>query len=168
MLAAWQDIRNYRIKNSLVFTGALIGIFLHVVLPTDLNFYDALLGWMVGFLVLLPLYLLRAMGAGDVKLMAMVGAFLGPEAILIALLYVLVTGGVLSICVALFRRNLGKLFISVQMLMYEFMTNLITPGSKRTVPLTESLSVNERLEDSVKMPYGLAIAVGTLLFLIFH
>lgn len=168
LLAAWQDIRQYRIKNALVITGALLGVLLHTLLPTNLSFFDALLGWLMGLLVLLPLYLLRAMGAGDVKLMAMVGAFLGPEATLTTLLYVLVTGGVLSVCIALLRSKLGQLFLSVRILISEFMTNLMTAKSKRKVPLSASLSVGERLEDSAKMPYGVAIAAGTFVFLFVH
>lgn len=162
-MAAYQDIRSYRIGNVLVVSGALLGVLLNAFLPTGIGLYQSLVGWGVGLLLLLPLYLLRAMGAGDVKLMAMVGAFLGPQAIMVTLLYVLLTGGILSICVAMYRGVLKKLFYSTQVIIVEFMTNLFTPKSKR---LPNALSFAGITQDATaKMPYGVAIAVGTATFL---
>tara|TARA_R110002073_G_scaffold119379_5_gene260600 strand:- start:3931 stop:4443 length:513 start_codon:yes stop_codon:yes gene_type:complete len=162
-MAAYQDIRSYRIGNALVFSGALLGLLLNVFLPTGIGLYQSLAGWGMGLLLLLPLYLLRAMGAGDVKLMAMVGAFLGPQAIMVTLLYVLVTGGVLSICVAIYRGVLKKLFYSTKIIIVEFITNLFTPKSNR-LPNGHSFAGITQ-DATAKMPYGVAIAVGTATFL---
>ncbi len=103
LAATWFDVRSHRIPNKLVFWGALAGVLLHVALPEGrgfisslpggLGFLDALAGLGIGLAVFLPVYLLRAMGAGDVKLMAMVGAFLGPEQIWGAMLGVALAGG---------------------------------------------------------------------------
>lgn len=167
LLAALQDLRRYRISNNLIVSGVFFGALLNIIVPSEmggLGGLSSLLGFGVGLGLLLPMYLLRAMGAGDVKLMAMVGAFLGPEAIMVAILYVLVTGGVLSICVAMYCGVLKKLFYSTQVIIVEFMTNLFTPKSKR---LPNALSFAGITQDATaKMPYGVAIAVGTATFLL--
>ena len=166
-IAAWQDCRGYRIRNSLVMLGALLGIFLNSIIPTGLNFYDSLAGLGVGLLLLLPLYLLRMMGAGDVKLMAMVGAFLGPHATMTALLYVLIAGGLLSIAVTCYRGMLKKMLLGIQLSFNEFFVNLSAPKSERSISLTSTYGFSNRLNDSsAKIPYGVAIAVGTMIYLI--
>lgn len=185
LIAAWQDVRHYRIKNTLVITGALVAVIAHTMLPAGLGFDTALLGWLTGLALLLPLYLLRMMGAGDVKLMAMTGAFLGPQAVMIACLYILITGGVLSIIVALWRgqfSGLSELFARVPGLLYESTAQWQWRAPKQGIGSAVSAGgmhvsapeaaanntpVNPRLNDaSARMPYGVAIAIGTLVFLV--
>src|SRR3954463_13490202 len=71
------DCRTRRIPNALVMAGILFGLIYNVAFPptvkTSMLFAPA--GMLVGLSMFLPLYLLRATGAGDVKLFAMVGAF---------------------------------------------------------------------------------------------
>lgn len=174
LMAVWQDIRHYRIQNTLVITGALVAVIAHTALPAGLGFYTALLGWLTGLALLLPLYLLRVMGAGDVKLMAMTGAFLGPQAAAIAGLYILITGGVLSIIVALWRGQLSESFIRVHILLYESIAQWRAPkqsassagGMSAPETAPDNAPINPRLSDtSARMPYGVAIAIGTLVSL---
>src|SRR5512146_2921662 len=86
LAAVRKDVRHHRIPNSLVFSGAALGILLNVLMPEGAGFAAGYIpggggllyavgGFAIGMAALLPMYLLRAMGAGDVKLMAMVGAF---------------------------------------------------------------------------------------------
>lgn len=159
LVAGWRDIRYYRIPNTLVFSGAIIGILLHTLLPQymgGLGLLTSLAGLGIGLVVLLPLYLLRAMGAGDIKLMAMIGAFVGPASMLIITVYVLLAGGVLALSVVLWRGKLSKLVDNLKIM---FMLRL-------TKSSTASLSTTEALPQSAgKLPYGVAIAAGTLAYL---
>jgi hypothetical protein len=66
----------------------------------------AIQGLFVGLVALLPMYLLRAMGAGDVKLMGLVGVFLGPLHVLGATLSILLVGGVLALVFAIHGNKL--------------------------------------------------------------
>ena len=115
-IAVWQDIRHYRIPNTVVFSGTIIGMTLHSLLPQDMGaigILTSLAGLSVGLLILFPLYILRAMGAGDIKLMAMIGTFVGPSSILMITVYVLLAGGILALSVALLRGRFSKLMVEV-------------------------------------------------------
>lgn len=159
-IAIWQDICYYRIPNILVFPGALIGILLNTLLPLDmsgLGTLTSLAGLGVGLVVLLPLYMLRVMGAGDIKLMAMIGAFTGPSSILIITIYVLLAGGILALSMALLRGSFSKLIDNLK-----FMLFLRLAGTSTMNPIT-----TENLHQSAgKLPYGVAIAAGTLFYLV--
>src|SRR5687768_11743315 len=75
--AMWCDIRTRRIPNKLVLVGLATSFVAQGLRGLD-GTQAWFLGTLAGFGLLLPLYVIRAMGAGDVKLMAMVGSFLGP------------------------------------------------------------------------------------------
>jgi prepilin peptidase CpaA len=159
VIATWHDIRNRRIPNVLVFTGAVVGLLLNTALPGDmggLGPLDSVAGLTVGLASFLPLYLLRMMGAGDAKLMAMVGAFLGVRGVIGAVLCVLLAGGVLALAAAWRQGDLRGL-------LYRTMMYFIAPESLRQLPLTAgNLS---GLSKSASLPYGLAIAAGTAAYL---
>jgi prepilin peptidase CpaA len=165
-IAAYQDYRSYRISNILVVSGSLLGVLLNTLLPAGIGLFESFAGWGVGLLLLLPLYLLRAMGAGDVKLIAMVGAFLGPQAILISSLYILITGGMLSICVAMYHGVLKHTLFSVWGILTESIVNLFTPKSKRPLNAFSFRGVSH--DATVKVPYAIAIGIGTAIFLVVH
>lgn len=162
--ASWTDTRTRRISNKLVLVGTLTGFTLNSVLPEGaglfstapggLGFLSALSGFAVGLGTLLPLYLLRAMGAGDVKLMAMVGAFLGPASILGAVLMTFVTGGILAITVALWKGVLLNSLANVRSMMVITMIKTMSGQGAQM----EALPVSA----TGKLPYALAIATGTV------
>lgn len=161
--AAWHDVRSYRIPNLLVFGGTIMALVLNIVAPQEmggLGILDALAGLAVGLFALLPFYLLRVMGAGDVKLMAMTGAFLGAGDAAAALICVLLSGGVLALAVALHQGNLLKLLQKLKMMLYFAVAYSSMPGSS----ISEVLS-GHATESIGKLPYGVAIAVGTTIYL---
>lgn len=164
LVAAWQDSKDYNIRNKLVIPGAIIGVLINTFIPDAQCFFGALAGWILGLLLFLPFYLFRLMGAGDVKLMAMVGAYLGPEAVIIDIFYVIVTGGVLSIIVAYWRGVLKESFSNVLGIVHELILNLfISKTSHQSFKLASS---NNTINNTAKLPYGVAIAVGTLVYLV--
>ena len=126
-------------------------------LPGGLGFLSAIEGLAIGLVVMLPMYLLRAMGAGDVKLMAMVGAFLGPEDVLGAILATFLAGGVLSLAYAWKIGVLRRTLQNIRFILYSGAVK-IAGGS---VPTLEDAP-----ETAGKFPYAVAIAVGTLGYLV--
>lgn len=157
LLAAWHDRHHYRIPNWLVGAGAVAALLLHGLLPTGAGWQATLLGLMAGFVLFLPFYLLRVMGAGDVKLMAMVGAFVGPGAIVGVTLYVLVAGGVLAIGMTLLRGRMAQLLDNFRLMLLLKMTK--SPDWWLPIDATAATTVN-------KLPYGVAIASGTIAYLL--
>jgi prepilin peptidase CpaA len=164
--AVWHDVRSRRIPNRLVFIGAALALALQTLLPGGDGFFNvnggalgllaSLEGLGLGLVFLLPMYMLRAMGAGDVKLMAMVGAFVGPQLIIGATIATLIAGGVLAISVALANGSLRKMMRnSYHMAMHSLLGSL---GG-------DIVRIEAPTAASGKLPYAIAIATGTLAWL---
>lgn len=161
-LAVWHDVRARRIPNAVVLSGAVLALALHAVLPPGLGFASALPGGLgplkslaglaVGLAALLPLYVLRAMGAGDVKLMAMVGAFLGPIDALGAVVGALIAGVALSVVVGLKAGVLSRTAHNIRLIVYSAYARLSAASGPVFDPRTDT---------AAKVPYAIAIAVGT-------
>ncbi len=166
-IAVWGDVQSHRIPNRLVLSGLLLGLTCNGLLPLwaqpphgqigTLGWADALLGMAAGLAVLLPMYLLRALGAGDVKLLAMVGAFLGPQAVLGAALGTLVAGGVLALAAALRWRVVGAMLSNVSAMVQSGVVQLSAGETPRVV---------QPLASAGQLPYAIAIAAGTAGYLV--
>lgn len=159
LAAALIDFMHHRIPNLLVFGGAAFGVSYNAVFSGGLGLAGSIEGLGTGLALLLPFYLLRAMGAGDVKLMAMAGAFLGPWDTLGAVLGTFLAGGVLAVAIALKARSLGRMFKNIGAMATGSVFRLAAGGSP--VMDVPAASVG-------KLPYGVAIALGTSGFIILH
>lgn len=109
VVAAATDARLRRIPNALVLTIAIAGWAAAAAgwIPTALH--AALLGSLLGVAMLFPLFVIRAFGAGDVKLLGAVGAWVGPSMIVWVVLIAAILGGVLAIAWAIAHRAAGGL-----------------------------------------------------------
>jgi prepilin peptidase CpaA len=96
-LACLVDLRTRRIPNVLTFGAAACALVFHVVVGGAGGLTDALLGWLVGMAILLAPYALGGMGAGDVKLLGAVGAWLGPGDAFWVAMYTGIAGGALGL-----------------------------------------------------------------------
>jgi prepilin peptidase CpaA len=154
--AAVIDVRSRRIPNWLTVSGALYGMLYSAFVPFwgEHGFLWSLGGWALALAVLFPLWTLRVMGAGDVKLMAMVGALLGLDAIPAALIGSLIAGGVLAIGYALWLGKLRPMVANTGRVLYQGGVALAT----RT-PVRFAL---KGWQSVGRLPFGLAIAAGTL------
>lgn len=146
------DIREHRIPNWLVAGGAVYAVVYHSVLPAGQGAVFTLAGLAVGMSALLPLYALGTMGAGDVKLMGMVGAYLGYTATINAILATLVAGGVLALLASAYKRALPQLIDNLYtMIVQRHIRQMGGAGAGSAQPRA---SVG-------KLPYAVAIAAGT-------
>lgn len=105
----------------------------------------------------MPLYLLRACGAGDVKLIAMVGSFIGAPAVLTAALYTLLAGGLLSLVFMLGRGVAAQTLANVRFMLTHWMVRAQTGEGVRFEPLQNT---------AARLPYAVAISLGTLAALV--
>jgi len=155
--SAVNDLASRRIPNRLLLAGMMGALSLHLASEAPLAGVLAWLGGTAtGLIVFLPFYLIRGMAAGDVKMMAAVGAFTGPlEAMHIAIL-AWCAGGVMALAIVLVR---GRLWLVLSNLWTILRSALLR------LPLAPGCGTGGR--DSVgSMPYGVAIAVGTMIILI--
>jgi prepilin peptidase CpaA len=160
--AAVIDFRLHRIPNWLALSGALYAIIYNTAVPSwpQGAVFFPLAGLGLGLLLFLPLYLLRAMGAGDVKLLAMVGAFLGPDEVWRAALASLLVGGVLAIVFVLLKGTARR--------MYHNLTTIFRLGFLDAMAgSAPSLRISTG-ESAGKLPYGVAIALATTGYLVLH
>ena len=105
--AALIDLRTGKIPNPLTAAVAAAGLGLAALGLTSQSIAGALAGAAVGFALLLPGYILGGTGAGDVKLLAALGIWLGPAGALMAFFYSAIAGGVLAVAHAVKRRRLA-------------------------------------------------------------
>lgn len=152
VLAAYSDMRYHRIPNGVTFGGAVAGLVLQSYFGGFEALGSGLAGLAVGLGVFMILYIKGAMGAGDVKLMAAVGAFLGPSATLWAAAFTMIVGGFMAVAILLRHRGLGQLA-------RRYLTTL------NFLVVTGTLSHDGPREDEAatrRFPYALAIGLGTL------
>jgi prepilin peptidase CpaA len=158
------DLRARRIPNRLVLTGLALALAGHgaaLVLAAPplagAGLAAPLLGTLAGLAALLPLYLLRACGAGDVKLMAMAGAFIGAERMLTVLPATLVAGGVLALVVMLARGITRQTLANTRFMLTHWLVKLQSGGGARLDPLAVT---------TARLPYAVAIASGVVVALV--
>lgn len=142
------DLRTRRIPNALTVTLASTGVACAAVGIGDLSVSASLAGFALGLALMLPGHLIGATGAGDVKLFAAVGSFLGPVPIAVAFLYTALAGGVLALYVAARRKRLQQTV--------EGAVRLVATSAANAAEI-ESPRANNRFA------YAPAIAVGTML-----
>ena len=141
------DLRTGRIPNLLTGPAAGLAILLSLMHGVEQSVTSALLGLVLGGALMLPGYIWGGTGGGDVKLLAAVGAFLGPGLVARTFLYSAVAGGVLAIGVALSRGRRGTTVRDAACL-------VVAPVSARQ---------NLDADPARRFAYGPAIAAGTML-----
>ncbi|HVA47603.1 MAG TPA: prepilin peptidase [Pirellulales bacterium] len=116
----------------------------------------SLLGTAAGLGVLLPLYAIGGMGAGDVKLLAGVGAWVGATVTLYAFCLSAVVGGVIAVAMVAWRRAWKKHQSQFWMILGEIMT---VRQPERLAAIAAG-----RKSSMLLLPYGIPIAIGTILY----
>lgn len=149
--AAW-DLATYKIPNRLTYTAMVLGLIAQVCLIGRYGLLMGPAGLLLGGAIFLVLYLLRTMGAGDVKLMAAVGAFAGPNAIIAIALYSAIAGGVIALAIAVLKGRLRRTIENIGHIV-RFHAALGAEAHP---------TVNLENPEALRFAYGAAIFVGTL------
>jgi prepilin peptidase CpaA len=152
LCAGWLDGWTHRIPNWLTVTGLVAGVALNSAVAGLKGTATALEGAGIGLLILVPVVYLRALGAGDLKLVAAVGAFVGPTLLWLVLLASVLVAGAMAIILVIRAKRVRETLRNLGCLIMSFFTFGI-----RSYP-DVSLD-NPRL---LKLPFGVAVAVGTL------
>ena len=142
------DLRWRKIPNWLTGPATLLGLGLHMIIDHVDGLLFSIEGIAVGLGLFLVLYVLGWMGAGDAKLYAAVGAFLGPIQTLSAAVLIAITGGLLSSLTLGARLGWKKMGLWIW-------------SHVQTIFLARSLQPAAPADNSIKLPYAVAISIGT-------
>ena len=152
--AAVIDGRRLRVPNWLTFHFALGGLVFAAWSGGREMFLWSLAGTGVGLVSLLPLYAIGGMGAGDVKLMAGVGAWLGPVWTFWAFVSTTLVGGLIGAAMILASGNVIRHWVLFQTIGYEILS------IRNPAVLAER--AGERKKNMTLLPYGIPIAIGSI------
>ncbi|CAM4313164.1 A24 family peptidase [Lacicoccus alkaliphilus] len=102
------DLRKRKIYNKVIFPSLLIAFGMNIAIEGISGLGESLLGFAAGFALLLIPYILGGMGAGDVKLLGLIGALKGSGFVLESFIYTAVIGAMLAILVIVMRGGFKK------------------------------------------------------------
>jgi prepilin peptidase CpaA len=154
--AGWIDWRARRIPNWLTMAGLSLGIALHASFAGWRGVLMSVEGVGLALVLLLPLVLMRALGAGDWKLMGAVGAFLGPWMFLFVLLASVFVSGLMAVVLMVQTKRVKKTMRNLIVLIRGFFA-----FGLRAHP---EISLDN--PSLLKLPFGVAAALGTLIIFI--
>jgi prepilin peptidase CpaA len=156
-IAAAFDIRYRRIPNWLVLAGIIAGFAWNSSVSGWSGLGRSAEGLGLGFILYFPLYLIRARGAGDVKLLAAVGAITGPGNVVWIFLLTAVLGGIIALVMLMFRGRVRKTFFNVGWIIQDLMHFRAPWRSNDELDVTST--------KGLRLPHGAMIAVGAVAFI---
>lgn len=152
LAASWFDVRTRRIPNALTVAGLVAVLVLRGFLGAG-AVLDGVGGAGVAMLVALPPFALGMLGGGDAKLLAAVGAFMGLDHVIGALLAIAVLGGGLAVVEAIRQRALPQAMANT----FGFAKRWLLLGRSGIAATIDS-------PHALTLPYGIAIATGALMW----
>ena len=157
IFAAITDIRTRKVPNWLTFSGLIVAIALNTFLFELAGLWFSLKGLGLAFGLYFVLYLLRAMGAGDVKLMAFLGAAAGWRQLGILFLTAIL-GGIVGVLLVLTRGRLRKTFANI--------ASIFSSLGLGQAPYKDNPELDVRSSQGLRLPHAVMIACGALGFLV--
>jgi prepilin peptidase CpaA len=160
---AWGDLRTRRIPNYLTLGTALAGLGFQVGVMGWSGLAAGLTGMVLGFGLLIVFYVMGGMGAGDVKALAALGAWLGPAKTLELFIYMAILGGVLSVALLWWRGRLWSSLLGALRSLKGWFLNYILLRPHRSLgkqPAADPKPITEGI------PYALALAGGMAVLLV--
>ena len=167
-VAAYYDIRFRRIPNWLVLSGIIAGLTWNSLspggfLPGGISLGDPGLlhagkGLGLGFLLYLPLYLIRGRRAGDVKLLAAVGSITGPGNCFLVFLLTAILGGAIALVVVAVHKRVGRTFFNVGWILRDI--------SHFKAPYKSSPELDVTTDKGLRVPHAAMMAVGAGAFIL--
>lgn len=157
--AAWIDGRQLRVPNWLTYPMLLSGLVYGTAVGGWIGLEHSLVGMVVGLACLLPLYSVGGMGAGDVKLMAAMGAWVGASTTWYAFCVSVVVGAIMAVIMAAYRGKLGHHYQNFWMIAMEWLT---VKDPRRLAAIAA-----ERKPTMLLLPYGIPICIGSIAYFLF-
>jgi prepilin peptidase CpaA len=153
VIAGWTDWRSRRIPNWLTVSGFAVGVFASTVLGRWSGLKDSLLGAGLAFALLLPFWLLKSLGAGDLKFAVALGAYTGPGRLIDILIGSVFVAGVMALALVIYKRRLLQTIKNIGHILVSLVTFRF-PGSHVTLDNPDALTI----------PKGVALALTVVLY----
>jgi len=159
IVAGISDVRSSRVPNILTFSLALTGLGFHSIADSGSGFLFSVEGFGLGLVLLLGFYIYGGMGAGDVKLLAAVGAVVGPQNVFVGFLFTALFGGLYAVALMVWHVGLARTAERIKVILVSMVfmrVNVTDSLGETTLP---------------KLRYALVIGLGTLMgegYLWFH
>ncbi len=150
--AATYDFRYRKIPNWLNLCGVILGFGLNTLFQGRQGLISAGEGLLLAFAVYFGLYLIKGMGAGDVKLMAAIGSLVGPSHWFQIFIATALLGGVAAVLFALLKKRLAETCWNVLCIVQDLLH--FRP------PYRSNAQLDIRDERALRMPHGVTIAIG--------
>lgn len=165
--AAFFDAKEKRIPNFLTFPVIFIGLILNIIMNGLNGAIFSFYGFISGLVIFFIPFVLGLMGAGDVKLMAAIGALMGWRFTVLSILFSAISGIIVVFVYLIYKKKLFSYFrkyfaIIAETILNYFCfshTNIIGNKLKKFV---YSKEIENKENEKLYIPYGLAIALGTL------
>ncbi len=164
LLCSYEDARNKKIPNKYTIPALFAG-FLLMTLDNGLEgFRDSFTGLLLGFLIFFLPFIFGVMGAGDVKLMAAIGALKGFTFTAYSLLAASIAGGIMVIIYATYKRQMLKTILNMFGLIIKPLARIIylNTGNKRAEKIFNYFEKAKSEHTELYIPYAIPIAVGTI------
>jgi prepilin peptidase CpaA len=153
LIAGCTDWRSRRIPNWLTVPGFVVGVAANSILGGWSGLKESLLGTGLAFALLLPFWLLRSLGAGDLKFAAALGAYTGPGRLVDILIGSIFVAGVMALVLVIYKRRLLETIRNIGHILVSLVTFRL-PGSHVTLDNPNALTI----------PKGVALALTVVLY----
>lgn len=165
VMSVYHDYRTQKIPNKITVPAIVAGVVLSTVYYGFSGLKTSLIGFLVGFLIFLIPFIMGGMGAGDVKLMAAIGAVMGVKFVLWTFVYTAIVGGLIAIGYGVYKRGIraslklfgGFILSPLLKFLYRF------TGRDTLIKWYGSIKKNEMKSDRLYIPYAIPIAIGAVL-----
>jgi prepilin peptidase CpaA len=144
-ISVYTDLKSRRIYNKLIYPSLILAMITHLIINGFDGFVVSLIGFLVGLSLLILPFFLGGIGAGDVKLLALIGALKGWVFVLYTGIYMAIIGGVMALMILAFGKGMFKKFA------------IFLYGLKNRHNMSYLFNRKKTY------PYGVAIALGAIL-----
>lgn len=152
LIACITDLKARRIPNALTLGAAAAALLFRGLTSGPEALAMAAAGWVIGVLIFLPLFLLRGIGGGDVKLLAALGAWVGPGLVVWVALWAAIAGGVLALALSVWRGYTRQAFTNVWGLLSYWRVMGVRPHP--------TLTLDAKSPAAPRLPYALPLTAG--------
>jgi prepilin peptidase CpaA len=155
LVASWKDYREHRVPNWLNAAIALTGLTTQAAFGGWPGLENGLKGMLLAFGMLILFWAIKGMGAGDVKFMAAIGTWLGPDMTVSAVMVGVLLGGLIAVGMIVCRRRWQETFSNFGI--------LAAKVSNATTAFSDFGSARSLSGKSALLPYAIPLSMGTLI-----